>query len=115
VYQASVQHLFDFDPVAIGPTGSFLYRDHNGYNPTTLQFVPAKTRWSAGLMTQYAATKTISLNAKAEHIWIYENATPAFPNGEMYSILEASTVTAATIPAISSNGWQFSIGLTGSL
>jgi opacity protein-like surface antigen len=112
VYQAGVQHLFNFNKLAIGPEGSFLFRDNNGYEPTTLQFVPAKQRWSAGVLAQYSPTNAFNFNARLDRIWTHENQTPGLPNGEMFSVLAGSTVTAFTIPVISSTGWLLSVGMT---
>lgn len=114
LYQASVQHLFDFGQIAVGPRGSFLFRDNNGYEPTTLQFVPAKERWTAGLIASYAPNQTFTFNARAERVWTHENETPGLPSGEMFSVLAGTTVTAFTIPVISSTGWQFAFGATAS-
>jgi hypothetical protein len=112
VFQVGVQHLFNFNRFGIGPEGSFLFRDNNGYEPTTLQFVPAKQRWSAGVLAQYAPTNALNFNARLDRIWTHENLTPGLPNGEMFSVLASSTVTAFTVPVISSNGWLLSVGMT---
>ena len=113
LYRISVDHLFDFDPFGIGPTGSYLYRDHNGYQPTTLQFVPAKQRWSAGVLTRYDANKTVTFNARVERVWTRENDTPALPSGdEQYSVLAGSTVTAFEVPIVNGTGWQCTFGAT---
>jgi hypothetical protein len=61
---------------AVGPTASYLYRDHNGYDSNTNFFLPAKTKWTAGAAAQYAVTNQISLNARAEHLWMTINETP---------------------------------------
>jgi opacity protein-like surface antigen len=112
VYQAGVQHLFNFNKFAVGPAGSFLFRDNNGYEPTTLQFVPAKQRWSAGVLAQYAPTNALSFSARLDHIWTHENLTPGLANGEMFSVLAGTTVTAFTVPVISSTGWLVSVAMT---
>ena len=112
VFQAGVQHLFSFDRLAVGPAGRFLLRDNNGYEPTTLQFVPAKQRWSDGLLAQYAPNNTFNFNARVDRIWTHENDAPGLTKGEMFSVLANSTVTAFTVPVISSTGWQFSLGIT---
>lgn len=64
---------------AIGPTAGYLYRNHNGYDQATLQFLPAKTKWSAGGTAQYAVTKQTSFNARAEHIWVTTDQGPTIP------------------------------------
>jgi hypothetical protein len=112
VFQASVQHLFNLNRFAVGPEGSFLFRDNNGYEPTTLQFVPAKQRWSAGVLAQYAPTNALNFNARLDRIWTHENQTPGLPSGEMFSVLAGSTVTSFTVPVISSTGWLFAVGMT---
>jgi opacity protein-like surface antigen len=112
LYQAGLQHLFNFNQFAIGPAATFLFRDNNGYEPTTLQFVPAKQRWSAGVLAQYAPTNAFSFNARVDRIWTQENLTPALPNGEMFSVLAGSTLTSFMVPTISSTGWLFTVGTT---
>lgn len=37
VYRVGLQHLFPIDQFQIGPVASFLYRDHNSYNSTTMR------------------------------------------------------------------------------
>jgi len=112
LYQIGVEHLFAFNQFAVGPTGSFLFRDNNGYEPTTLQFVPEKERWSAGLLARYAPNNSLSFNAKVEHIWTHENDAPGLPNSQLFSVLAGSTVAGFTVPVISSSGWQFAVGTT---
>jgi opacity protein-like surface antigen len=112
VYQVGVQHLFNLNGVGVGPTGSFLFRDNNGYEPTTLQFVPAKQRWAVGALAQYAPTNALNFTARIDRIWTRENDTPGLPGGEMFSVLAGSTVTAFEVPVISSNGWLFAVGMT---
>jgi len=114
VYRAGLQHLFNFNQFAVGPAASYLFRDNNGYEPTTLQFVPAKQRWSAGVVAQYAPTNALSFNARVDRIWTLENLTPALPNGEMFSVLAGSTLTSFMVPAISSTGWLCTVGMTAS-
>jgi len=112
VYRVGVQHLFNLNKFAVGPAGSFLFRDNNGYEPTTLQFVPAKQRWSAGVLAQYAPTNALNFSARLERIWTHENQTPGLPNGEMFSVLAGTTLTSFTVPSISSTGWLLSVAMT---
>ena len=111
LYQVSLEHLFLWDQFAIGPTGSLLHREHNSYDPTTVQFVPAKDRWSAGVIAKYAPDGTITFNARVERVWTREDENPA-PGDEKYSILALTNGTAFTVPVISSTGWQFAVGAT---
>jgi hypothetical protein len=110
VYRVGLQHLFPIEQFQVGPTVSFLYRDHNGYNSTTLQFVPQKTRWAAGMFAQYAANQTVTLNARIEHVWIHENESPT-TGGEKLDVLARSLIPASTVPAISGTAWQTSLGI----
>jgi hypothetical protein len=73
----------------------------------TLQFVPAKERWSAGLLARYAVNDKATFNARVEHVWVHENN--AYP-GSPYSVLTQSLQPIPGVPALSSTGWQGAIG-----
>jgi len=109
LYRVSIQHLFAFDRYAVGPTASFLYRDRNGYDSTTLQFVPAKDRWSAGAIARYAATDNVTLNARLEGVWTREGDRPA-PGDMLFSVLGNGFVVASPVPVVSSWGLQLAAG-----
>lgn len=110
LYRAGLQHMVPVGDLQIGPTGSVLYRDRNGYNSTTLQFVPQKTRWSAGVLAQYAPSPNVTLNARVEGVWIHENENPAINGGKLDDLI-GLFLPAATVPSISGSGWQTSIGI----
>lgn len=110
VYRVGLQHLFPADQFQVGPSASVLYRDHNGYNSTTLQFVPQKTRWAAGVLAQYTPNTTVTLNARLEHVWIHENESPV-DDGRKLDLLARSLIPASTVPAISGTAWQTSFGI----
>ena len=109
LYRGGIQHLVAFDRFAVGPTASFLHRDRNGYDSTTLQFVPAKDRWAAGAIARYAATDTVTLNARIEGVWTHENARPA-PGDMLFSVLANGFVAASSVPVVSSRGLQIAVG-----
>jgi hypothetical protein len=113
LYQTSLEHLFQFDKFVVGPTGSFLFRDNNGYDPTTIQFVPQKERWSAGLIARYTPNDTVTLNARVERVWTKENESPAIDDLR-FSVLAQTTGLAFAVPVVSSTGWQFMFGATAS-
>ena len=115
LYRASIDHMYKSDNFAVGPTGSFLYRDNNAYIPTTVQFVPSKERWSAGVLAQYAPDKVFSFNARIERGCTHENTVPGLHVGQMSTGLANIAVTAFTVPVVSSTGWQFVFGITASL
>lgn len=109
LYRVGLQHLFTYNRVAFGPTGSFLYRDHNGYNPTTFQFLPAKERWTAGGIVRYAATDNVTFNFRGDWVWTREDDHPA--NGaQQFSVLANAFVAGSAVPVISSTGWQLAAG-----
>jgi len=110
VYRVGLQHMVPVGNFQIGPVGSVLYRDQNGYNSATLQFVPPKTRWSAGMLAQYTPKEAITINARFEHIWTRENENPAVDGGKLDD-LAGGVLPAATVPVISGTGWQTSIGI----
>jgi hypothetical protein len=111
LYRIGLQHLFVIDGLTIGPTGSWLYRDHNAYEPTTFQFVPAKTRWAAGLLARKAVTDKATLNARVERVWVHEDEHPTLPDGTQFSPNQGLKVDPQTNPAVSSTGWQAAVGL----
>jgi opacity protein-like surface antigen len=114
LYRVGLEHLFSAGQFAYGPIGSFLFRDANGYVPTTLQFVPAKQRWSAGAQAKYAPNNTVVFTARAERVWVHANEIPALPNDTTFSVLADTPVPSFTVPVVSGNGWQFAAGATAS-
>lgn len=84
----------------VGPTASYLYRDHNGFDPTTFGFVPAKTRYAAGGAANYNVTNKININGKLERVWIRENVNPGPP------------AFAPIVPFISGDAWVAAGGAT---
>ncbi|MBM3530816.1 MAG: hypothetical protein FJX62_22285 [Alphaproteobacteria bacterium] len=110
VYRVGVQHLFPIgDTIALGPTGSYLNRDRNGYNAGTLQFVPAKERWTAGAQFRKAVNQNVTLNLRGEHIWTRQDERAA-PNGQLFSVLANAFVAGSAVPVVSSTGWMVAGG-----
>jgi len=109
LYRVGIQHLIAWDRINIGPTGSFLYRDKNGYDQMTLQFVPAKTRWAAGLLMRYAPTDQITLSLRADRVWTREDERLA-QGGVLFSVLANAFVPGSAVPIVSSDGWQIAGG-----
>jgi hypothetical protein len=109
VFRVGLQHLFPVAGLAIGPNGSYLQRNRNGYDPDTLQFVPAKERWAVGVLARYAANDKITLNARADHVWTREDENPA-PGGTKFSVLGGNPIPAVAVPVVSNTGWQFTGG-----
>lgn len=111
LYRAGIQHLWPVGQALwLGPTGSYLTRDRNTYDAGTLQFVPAKERYAAGLLMQAVATQAVSFTLRADHIWTREGERPA-ADGQMFSVLANGRVLSAAVPVVSSTGWQVAGGL----
>jgi hypothetical protein len=110
LYRVGLQHLAPLGPLWLGPTASYLYRDSNGYDATTLQFVPAKERYATGMIARYAASDRVTFNARAEHVWTREDEEQAV-NGEQFSVLANAFVAGSAVPVVSSRGWQIAGGL----
>jgi hypothetical protein len=111
LYRIGLDHMFAVGQMMIGPTGSFLYRDRNTYDPRTLQFVPAKTRWSAGFLARHSPSERVSFSVRAEHVWVRERDTaPGTAKDSLLLLPPPGTTTIDGLPATFSTGWQFSIG-----
>jgi hypothetical protein len=94
-----VNHKFA-NGVTVGPIASFLFRDVNGYDPTTFSFVPAKTRYAVGGTASYSVTNKININGKLERVWIRENMNPGPP------------AFAPIVPFMSGDAWAAVAGAT---
>lgn len=114
IYQVQLQHMFPVGQFQVGPTGSFLDRRHNSYDPVALQFVPAKTRWSAGALAQYAPNPALTFNARVEGIWIHENDNPTTDDlgvAKKFDPITQTLITSLFSPAVSGTGLQASLGM----
>jgi hypothetical protein len=111
LYRVGVQHLFLVDDtLALGPTASYLHRDRNGYNTTTLQFVPEKERWAVGGIARKALTQNVTFNVRGEYIWTDEDERSA-PGGQQFSVLANAFVAGSAVPVVSSRGWMIAAGV----
>jgi hypothetical protein len=110
VFRVGLEHLFPVGQFAAGPTGGVLYRDRNGYDSVTLQFVPRKLRWSAGLVARYAPSDTVTFNARVEGVWTHEDENPAI-DGFKFSVTANDFVPAFAAPVVSGAALQASVGI----
>jgi len=95
-YQVTFDNKFQVrSALTVGPTLGYLYRPNNSYVPTVLQFISAKTKWTAGGFATYDLTKDLAIRGRVEHYWIDQGANPGL-----------------SLPAIADNGWLESIGAT---
>jgi hypothetical protein len=109
IYRVDLEHMVQWDKLAVGPLGSWLNRDNNSYDSNSLQFVSAKTRWSAGAQARLQANERISFNARLERVWIdQEKGYPDVP----FSYLTQTFIPIPGTPPVKSTGWQGAIGAT---
>jgi hypothetical protein len=111
VYRVGLQHLFLIGQnLALGPTASYLHRNNNGYNPGTLQFVPAKERWAVGGLARRAVGNNVTLNIRGEHVWTREDERIA-PGDQLFSVLLNDFVPGSAVPTLSHTGWMVAGGI----
>ena len=111
IWKLTFEHLLPVGQLWIGPTASYLHRDQNGYDPVTLQFVPAKERRSLGAVARFAANDHISFNARLEKVWVNQSANLGDLQLSLL-LVPTSTLTIPGLPEISSEGWNFVGGTT---
>jgi len=109
LYSATLEQVFSKDNYSIGPSVTYLYRDRNGYDPTTFQFIPAKTSWAAGLGAKAALRDNIKVSAKVEHIWVHEGDNPD------KLILLNTILPGSGVPAAITRAWSVSVGASKTL
>ncbi len=104
VSRVSLDTSYSAGNYTIGPALSYLYRDHNGYDPVTYQFVPAKRSWSIGLIGQVATSDRISISARAERIRVDEKSNP--DKADLFNTI----IPGSGMPESSTDAWVISIG-----
>lgn len=100
VFQIDLETSYSGDNFSIGPTLGFLHRDHNAWSASELQFVPAKTRWSAGVAAQYALSETSTLSVDLSRIWVKQNESPD----------KTALGPGSGIPEIDTDAWLGTVG-----
>jgi hypothetical protein len=93
VTSATFDTTYKVGDLRLGPSASFMFREHNGYDMQTALFVPAKTVWFAGGVFEYAVAKQFSVNGRAQYIWGSIDSTALPP-----------------APVMNITGWVYSIG-----
>jgi hypothetical protein len=91
---------YNFGRFSLGPTASWLYRNHNSYSPIATQFTPAKERWAAGGVARLEVTDQASLTARVERVWQDQDVKPDIPVGN---------VAVGGTPAFTIEGWYVSV------
>lgn len=103
VYNVSTDLFFKVGSFYVGPTVGYMYRDNNEWSSTAFQFLPAKTKWSAGGLLQGNLTNSFSVSARAERVWITENQKP---NAFAFGVIQPNT----GYPETKTDVWQVSVG-----
>lgn len=67
------------DRLKIGVNYSLLYRTANSYDAVQEQFVPAKTKQSAGLALSYALSEKAKIDLRLAHFWVVQQDGPLLP------------------------------------
>lgn len=104
VTQVNLDLNYRADRFSIGPTLTYVYRDRNGYNPNTFQFLPAKSSWGVGANGSYQISSAMTLNTSVQRIWVRENESPA-----KLDALNA-LIPGSGIPQAATDIWLLSIG-----
>jgi len=106
VYKVNIDSSYTEGAWSIGPTLGYVYRDQNAWSPTEQRFLPAKTSWSLGGVTQWNVTGKASVNARVERLWITEDDNPNKIIGGPPPIPGSGT------PEQKTDVWVFSLGGT---
>jgi hypothetical protein len=109
VVNLSIDTTYKQGAFAVGPTASYMYRARNGYDPTMLQFVPAKHMWTLGAVASYAASQHLTLVTRVQRIWANVDAVPAKQDPLAPGFPLAGSVP---IPETMTNAWVLSLGAT---
>ena len=104
VYRVTFDTSYSKGNYSVGPTVTFLYRDRNGYDPVTYQFIPAKDSWSAGVVGQIATTDRITFTGRIERIWVHENVNP--DKYDQFNVI----VPGSGMPQFVTNAWVMTVG-----
>lgn len=91
----------------IGPTASIRYRDRNGFNPATLLFTPANTRYGVGGVAQYNLTDKLNLKFSVERIYIHTKVMP-----DQIDPLTGLLLFGTGIAPIKTQAWAYAGSLT---
>lgn len=104
-FRIGAEHLWAVTSTwTLGASASIFVRDKNSYDPTNVQFVPAKTKIAMGMSARYKWSEAVSLNARVEHFWLRETSKPdiVFPGPVV--------IPGSAIPRLRSTGLLMSVG-----
>lgn len=84
---------------------SFLWRRENYYDFTEEQFIPAKTKHSAGASLSYVVTPTSSINLRGSYFWVEIDDGPFLPAGQLPVFPVVNLPSQFYPPHLSYTGW----------
>jgi opacity protein-like surface antigen len=93
------------DRLRLAANYSFLYRDHNYYDPLQDQFIPAKQKHLVGGSATYAISQTASVTLRGSHAWVRQDDGPL-----LLTEVGPPTVLALQPPMLKYEVWQGSVG-----
>jgi hypothetical protein len=88
----------------VGAHGSWFRRDNNAYLVTDLQYAPAKTKITLGGSAKYRINERFTLNARAEHFWLRQHATPD------WVVPGFGVIAGSAVPRVRATGYLIAIG-----
>jgi outer membrane immunogenic protein len=86
---------------------SFLWRDHNYYNPLEDQFISAKQKHLLGASATYALSQTTSVTLRGSHAWVRQNDGPL-----LLTETGPPVILALSPPMLTYDVWAASIAAT---
>lgn len=73
-------HRMTIGEMTLTGRAGFLRRFANGFDPSTLAFVPPRTKISGGLEAEWKRSDRLSFTAGASAFWLRDDPQPAFPD-----------------------------------
>lgn len=105
VYTGSVEPSYLLtERLKLATNYSFLYRDHNYYDPIQEQFIPAKHKYQVGASATYAVGNAASIVVRGSHSWIKQEDGPY-----LLSNVGPPAVVGPQPPALSYQAWATSV------
>ena len=94
------------DRLRLAANYSFLYRDHNFYDPLQQQYIPAKQKHMIGASATYTLTETASLTLRGSHAWVEQKDGPF-----LLTTVGPPQVLALQPPSLHYDVWAASLSL----
>lgn len=107
VFTGSIEPSYRLtDKLRLAAHYSFLYRDHNYYDPLQQQFIPAKQKHMVGASATYAMTDTASITLRGSRAWVEQKDGPL-----LLTTVGPPQVLALQPPSLRYDVWAASLSL----